>query len=334
MKGFAFFLVVLATLAARSLAQVSVEVTFDQEQYFANERMLAAVRIANLSGRTLKLGTDDEWLDFSVEADDGGIVRQLEKPPVKGEFELPNSGRATRWVDLAPCFDMGKPGRYRITAFVKIADLEMDVVSARVGVNIVKGTTVWEQTFGMPVKAGETPGPIEVRRFELVQATNTKSVQLYVRISDLNGTKVFKVFALGPLLTFSRPEGRVDRQGNLHALFQVSARMFTYNVVGPSGEHLIRQTYQYTSSRPKLYADSESAISVVGGYRIVHETDVPPPPADESDEATDDKGNVKAGGKEAGKDGEPGIKPAKESAKPESGTHPATVDPAAAKPKQ
>lgn len=292
MKVFVFVLALAAVFTARSLAQVSVEVTFDQEQYFANEKLLAAVRIVNLSGRTLKLGTDDTWLDFAIEADDGGVVRQLEKLPVRGEFELPNSGRATRWVDLAPCFDMGKVGRYRVTAFVRIADLEMDVVSPPSAFIIVKGTTVWEQTFGMPVKAGEEPGPIDVRRYELVQATNSKSVQMYVRVSNANGTRVFKVFALGPLLTFSRPEGRVDRQGNLHALFQISAKMFTYNVIGPAGEHLIRQTYQYTSSRPKLHTDPQSAISVVGGYRIVHETDIPPPPPEDLGEWPDDSADA------------------------------------------
>jgi hypothetical protein len=118
---------------------------------------------------------------------------------------------------------------------------------------------------------------------------NSKSVQLYVRLSDQSGGKVFKVFSLGPLLTFSRPEGRVDRQGNLHALFQVSARLFTYHVVGPDGEHKIRQTYQYTSSRPRLYTDEKSAVIVVGGYRIVHESDLPPPPPEDSDGSADDK---------------------------------------------
>ncbi len=332
MKVFALFLAVFATLAARVVAQVSVEVTFDQGQFLASERMLAAVRIANFSGRTVTLGKDDEWLDFSVEAEDSGIVRQLEPVPVRGEFEIPNSGRATRWVDLASCFDIGKPGRYRVTAFVKIADLEIDVTSASAGVNVVRGTTVWEQTFGVPVKAGSPPGPVEVRRYEHVQATQDKTVQMYVRISDLNGTKIFKVFALGPLLTFSRPEGRVDRQGNLHALFQVSARMFTYNVIGPSGEHLIRQTHQYTSSRPKLAADPDSAIVVVGGYRIVNETDIPPPPPEDLEDIGNDPAEGKASTNETGTAGAAVTPPGKEVPKPAPAATPAPAVPFEAKP--
>jgi hypothetical protein len=152
-------------LLAHAIAQVSVQVDFDQEQYFANEKLLAAVRITNLSGRSLTLGTNDEWLDFAVESDDGSVVRQLEKVPVRGEFELPNSGRATRRINLAECFDMTQVGRYRVTAFVRIADLDMEVVSPRASVNIVRGTTVWEQTFGVPVSAAGPPGPVEVRRY-------------------------------------------------------------------------------------------------------------------------------------------------------------------------
>ncbi len=276
---------------APARAQISVEVTFDQEQYFANERLLAAVRITNLSGRTLALGTTDDWLDFAVESDDGNVVRQLVDPlPVKGEFDLPNSARATRRVNLAECFEMTRVGRYRVTALVRIPELDFEVVSPRAAVNIVRGTTVWEQTFGMPLKPGDPPGTVEIRRYELVQAMNAKSVQLYLRLSDQSGFKVFKVFPLGPLLTFSRPEGRVDRQGNLHALFQVSARLFTYHVVGPDGEHKIRQTYQYTSSRPRLHTDANAEVSVIGGYRVENDTDLPPPPENSGEAGESESG--------------------------------------------
>ncbi len=279
MKFFARLVAAGIALLVSAVAQVSVEVTFDQDQYFANERLLAAVRITNLSGRTLTLGTDDTWLDFAIEANDGSVVRQLVDPlPVRGQFALPNSGRATRRVNLAECFELTRVGRYWVTALVRIEELDLEVVSRREAVNIVRGTTVWEQTFGMPVKPGDPPGAIEIRRYELVQASNSKAVQLYLRLSDQYGSKVFKVFPLGPLLTFSRPEGRVDRQGNLHALFQVSARLFTYHVVGPDGEHKIRQTWQYTSSRPRLYTDEKAEVMVVGGFRVEHETDLPPPP--------------------------------------------------------
>ena len=52
-------------------AQVRVEVTLDQGQFLPGETLVAAVRITNRSGQTLRLGGQPDWLTFSVESHDG-----------------------------------------------------------------------------------------------------------------------------------------------------------------------------------------------------------------------------------------------------------------------
>jgi diguanylate cyclase (GGDEF)-like protein len=55
-------------------AQVTVDITLDQEQYLRDESMPVKVRITNRSGRTLKLGGTADWLNFTVENREGHNV--------------------------------------------------------------------------------------------------------------------------------------------------------------------------------------------------------------------------------------------------------------------
>ena len=83
----------------------------------------------------------------------------------------------------------------------------------------------------------------EARKYTLQQANYIKQLTLYVRVTDLTEQRVFKVLPVGPLLSFSRPEARIDRDSNLHLLFQTGARSFLYQVINPEGDLLARQTH-------------------------------------------------------------------------------------------
>jgi hypothetical protein len=83
------------------------------------------------------------------------------------------------------------------------------------------------------------------------------------------------VFPIGPLLSFSDPEKQLDRDSNLHVLYQTGARSFNFSVVNPDGRLLIRNTYEYTDSRPVLRSDREGRIFVSGGIRRPSPDDLP-----------------------------------------------------------
>jgi hypothetical protein len=263
-------------MARMATAQVTVEVVFDRDQYVAGERVLAGVRITNFSGRSLKLGETPDWLDLTVELDDGFIVGRTSDPPVLEAFELPNSGRATRRVDLVPHFNVGRAGRYRVTAVVRIAELGQEVTSKPAVLNVTSGAKVWEQVFGLPAGEGESGAPPEGRKYSLVQALSGKRPALYVRLTDAHETKIHRMLQIGPVLAFSRPEAQVDRGSRLHVLFQTSARLFTYVSVSPDGELVGRQTHQYSDTRPVLRVRDSGEIVVSGGIRLRNAEDVPP----------------------------------------------------------
>jgi len=274
---FAAMLVLCAVLPP-ALAQVRVEIDFDQQQYLANEPLLASVKITNFSGRPLKLGKDPAWLKFEVQSVDGFIVQKFGDPPVVEEFEVPSSKRGVRRVDLAPYFDMAKPGRYQVTAIVNLPGTEQELVSNAGAVNIMGGTKLWEQDFGSSVP-GADPNASETRKYALIQASHGKGVRLYARVSDSTEDRIYRIFALGPLLSFSRPEAQVDNTGMLHVLFQTGAHAFTYTVVRPDGELSLRHTYEYAGSRPKLRSETDGAIRVVGSSRLLSPSDFPKAPA-------------------------------------------------------
>ncbi|MEP6662239.1 MAG: hypothetical protein ABJC04_01125 [Verrucomicrobiota bacterium] len=266
MKFFPLLAIFCAAFLSSAHAQVNavtVELTLDQEQYLANEDMRVGVKVINLSGQPISLGTDNEWLSFTVQARDQFVVSQLSEIPVKGEFSVPSSKQAIKRLNLTPYFDFRQPGRYQITAKVKIAQWDKEITSHPLTFDIVMGTKLKEFDFGVP--SNSTNAAPEIRRYILQQATFLRQMRLYLRLTDDTGSKVFRVFPLAPMTSFSNPEAQVDKTSNLHVLNQTGAKSFSYTVVNPNGEIIKQETHDYSNTRPVLRSNAEGNILVVGG---------------------------------------------------------------------
>ena len=257
-------------------AQVAVNLTLEQEQFLPSETLLVSVHIANRSGQPLHFGADANWLTFSVEAADGFIVTKKSSPPVQGEFDLDSSQVATKCVDLAPYFALSQSGRYRIVATLRIKDWNTEITSQPCGFDVINGAKLWSQVFGVPLPAGVTNRPPEVRKYTLEEANYLRSqLRMYVRVSDESGARVFKVRPIGPMVSFSQPEPQLDKFSNLHVLYQSGASTFIYSVIDPNGDILRQETYDYFKVRPRLRADDDGNIVVYGGVRRVKPAEMP-----------------------------------------------------------
>ena len=286
MKALGFGLIFLALTLTPLSAQVSVELTQEQDQFLPAESLSLAVRITNRSGESLRLGRGEDWLTFAVESRDSGVVPRTGDVPVGGEFVLESSRVATLRVDLAPYFALSRPGRYSVTAIMQIKDWNQSVRSQPRNFDIIEGARLWEQAIGVPNSASSTNGTPEIRKFVLQQANYLKSqLRLYVRLTDVSGARTFRVFPIGPMVSFGRPEPQVDKFSNLHVLYQQGPRSFDYTVVNPEGEIIARRTYDYTDKRPRLEPDAEGKILVTGGVRRPTSRDVPPPKSEKSADA-------------------------------------------------
>jgi hypothetical protein len=272
MQSFLFSLGVLWLTIVSLQAQISVEILLDQEQYLRDESLPVKVRITNRSGKPLNLGREADWLSFAVETRDGKTITQISEMPVKEEFTLQSSMVGTRRVNLTPHFNLAGDGQYNVTATIRIPDWNQELVTKPKKFEIVRGTPLWDQAIGVP--AGDNAAP-EVRKYILQQA-HLKRLTLYVRITDESETVTHRLLPVGPLVSFSRPEPQVDKDSNLHLLFQTGARSFSYSVVSPKGDLVLRQTHDYTRTRPVLRSKEDGRIYVAGGQRRFATDDLPP----------------------------------------------------------
>lgn len=284
MKNFNAILGLLLAPLVQLSAQVTVEVKLEQEQFLPGEALPVTVKIRNRSGQTLRMGREANWLMFSVESRDGFVVTKSGESPVLGEFTLESSQVATKKVDLAPYFALTRPGRYSVIATVRIREWDGQASSAPQSFDIINGAKLWSQEFGVPPAAGTTNQPPEIRRYTLQQANYLREqLRLYLLLTGESESRILKVVSIGPLVGLSQPEPRVDQRSRLHLLYQNGARTFSYTVINPDGEIIVRQTHEYIGSRPRLQTGKDGNISVIGGARRVTGNDLPVPPKKEDE---------------------------------------------------
>ncbi|MGZ4988081.1 MAG: hypothetical protein ACXWBP_08575 [Limisphaerales bacterium] len=280
-KIVALMALMLAGLAIANGAPsgINVEVALDQAQFLPGEDLTAAVRITNLSGQEIELGNDNRWLTFNVQGDGSYIVPPTGAVPVTGKFTLQSAQVATRRVNITPYFNFTRQGRYRLTATVNLPQWKQQVTSKVTTFMIMTGVrlvNVPDLEFGVPPKAGEATTVPEIRRYVLEKAAYLRDMKLYLRITDGTGNKTLRVFPIDRMVSFSTPEAQIDGHSDLHVLHQTGARAFNYSVINPDGDVVLRQTYQYTSTRPALRKNDEGKIFVGGGVRIISAHDFPP----------------------------------------------------------
>lgn len=258
---------------SRVSAQVDVELSFDQEQFLPSESVPLTVKITNRSGQQLHLGAEPDWLTFSVESTDGFVVIKNAEVPVEGEFDLETSQFATKLVDLQPYFSMTKPGRYKVVATLRIKDWAAQISSAPGRFDVIGGAFLWSQDFGVPDGTNRAP---EARKYTLKKAAYLKEqLRLYVQVSDVAEQRVYKVSALGPMVSFSRPEAQVDRLSRLNVLWQTGAQGFSYAIVNPNGTIEQQDTYDNYYSRPRLTVNENGEVVVVGGTKRPQSYELP-----------------------------------------------------------
>jgi len=259
-------------MAPATFAQVTAEIVFEQEHFLRSESLPLRVRISNYSGQPIQFGGTPDWITFIVQDGNGRALRRKADLPAIKPFTVESSKSVSLRADLMPHFNLGEAGNYSVKALLKIPAIERELTTEVKLFSIISGSTLWVRDVGIP---GATP-PV-VRKYVLQQATFAKQLRLYVRVTDATESEVFRVVSLGALLSFSQPEALVDNSSQLHELFQKGPRSFHYSIVTPNGEHIIRQTWDYTGTRPRLQSTDDGRVVVRGGARRILLSDLPPP---------------------------------------------------------
>ncbi|MGP8201608.1 MAG: hypothetical protein ACLQU4_19130 [Limisphaerales bacterium] len=275
-------LAALALLAAwplqAQLNGVTAQLQLAQDQYLPDEDLQLKVRITNRSGQEIFLGADNDWLVLSIVGENNAVCTKLGDMPVQGAFSLLSGEVGARSLNPTPYFDFRRPGRYHISARIRIPQWHQEIVCKSVAFTVGNGVPLpglANLQFGMPPPPGVTNAAPEVRCYSLLKATYLKELRLYFRLADSSG-KILRVFPIARMTSFSVPEAQIDRFNNLHVLSQTGARAFTYCEINPEGQWVARQTYMYSNTRPVLRVDAEGRVFVAGGARRVAADDYPP----------------------------------------------------------
>lgn len=274
--GIATLVLSLVAASAQNQPEVSLELIIGQTQFLPSEKLPVTVRITNQSGRTLKLGQDNDWLSFGIEETKGAVVVRRQDPQVDGEFELETTARASFTMDLAPHFDLSRPGSFKITAQMRLKELNLIVDSAPIAFDVIPGSIVWSQTFGIPPKANELNSPVDRRTYIIQQANYLREVRLYLRVTDASKGNTYAVVPIGNVVSFSKPSPMIDREARIHILHQYGMRVYAYHLFSPDGELLERRTYEIGETRPTLRVNESGNVIVVGGVRRFDKSDRAP----------------------------------------------------------
>mgnify|MGYP003339493044 FL=1 len=256
---------------ARSLVQFATSLS--QRMFLPGEAIELELKLLNNSGGPLTFSPEDGWLDVIITAlvkptGEGALVDRLKPVVVRETFTMQHTDAARTLVDLAPAFDLRRPGLYRITATMIYRGGTAPVTAEPLTINVVPGYKLAELEFGLP--RTDPDAPLEVRKYSLQQLTLTepREMRLYVTVSDAAEEIIFRQIKLGRMAGSDKPPTRLDRLSNLHVLHQAEGgRHFVHSVVSPRGDVLVRETYETAGARPGLELNADGMVTVKGGIR-------------------------------------------------------------------
>lgn len=262
--GFPGLLALLALLVVASPqahAQVAVTLQMNKSNYILNEPVTATVHITNHAGRQLVLKGEGNrpWLNFHLTSS-GRVIpsaRRMEYKPVV----IPSGQTVARSVAINTSYSLGSMGNYTCTATVNMpGPTRNGFTSNRALFTITNGRTSWVQRAGIP----NAPG--EIREYKLLTFSGNSAMELFAQVSSTNRGHNIATIPLGPILTFRKPVGTLDRANNMHALYQAKVNLFTHTCISPNGKILsVTHHKRGKSGDPRLVDLGDGIVRVAGG---------------------------------------------------------------------
>jgi hypothetical protein len=281
MRRLILSLFAIGAIASQSQAQLAVQVKAEKETFLVYEPIPITVSIRNFSGRTIELAgeADRPWLSFLVLDESDGIVPAVVGPKPEGSTLIASGQTVSQTIDLLPLYDIRARGNYRLQARVNGAGTS--AISPPVTLTVINGRELWSQTIGLPPKEGAAD---EYRTYSLLARRGEQQDLLHVRVEDDQHQIVYGVVTLGGFITVGESDVRIDKDGDLHILYQAGPRSFGYVHIDPYARVLYRAVYSDLTSQPRLVLTS-GEITVQGGEktypkseRVISEDELKPPP--------------------------------------------------------
>jgi hypothetical protein len=266
-----FALLLLGAAAPGLHAQIDVNLNIERHLYLCYEPIVATVAITNLSGRDLTLEdkAPDKWFSFEILDAQGMPV-----PPRAADYHLPPltipmGQTVKRKVNLVNLYPVTDYGVYHVRALIYSADLDKYFSSGVSGIEVSEGTSIWQQTVGIP-DGQKNAG--QYRTYSLLSFRQPRDNMLYVRIEDENAGLVYGTFPLGRLINGYEPEEQVDSLSELHILQMIAPKEYLYTRLGPNAEMLGQEDYTDLKTRPHLKRTADGDVAISGGVEVLPAT--------------------------------------------------------------
>lgn len=258
---------------AQAFAQISVELDLDRQNYIRYEPVSATVTLRNNTGNTLLFGSKDApdgaggYLRF--QAFRGGGLQQVrvehDTNPAEDLILGPGETR-TLTIRINSIVDMSQVGTYTLSVRVGHPRLRQDYLSQPVPIDIRRGTPIWSHQIGVPQDS--TTDIIPTRTVSLLRFRKKDGESYAMRLED--DENVFGIARLGPYLAGAEPDCHIDAMSNIHLLFQIHPRLYSYRIYSVNMELKQNLYYIMKGSIPRLKRDKElGSVRVVGGQRAV-----------------------------------------------------------------
>jgi hypothetical protein len=211
----------------------------------------------------------DKWFSFEIMNDQSIPIPPLAKDYHLSPLTIPMGQTVKRKVNLVNLYPVTDFGNYHVRALVYISALDKYFASAGTGIQISEGTSVWQQTVGIP-DGQKNAG--QYRTFELLTFRQPKDEMLYVRIEDKNAGVVYTTVPLGRLVGGYEPEAEIDGLSQLHILQMVAPKEYLYTTFGPNAELLGQQDYTDFKTSPHLRRNGAGDVAIAGGVEVQPQT--------------------------------------------------------------
>jgi hypothetical protein len=253
----------LLFFAARSEAQIQVDLKFKRLQYIAYEPVVATLSITNLAGRDIDLhnALGQSWLGFEITGSEGQPIAPMSTESGQAPLKVQAGQRVTHQVNLTPLYPVHDFGTYHVRTNVYFADLEKFFYSPTRVFEVTDARPIWQQTVGIP---DGVAAPGNARTYALLTNRFPDHTSLYVRVQDKDSGVVYATYSLGRAIALE-PQTEIDHANQLHVLHCSAPRAWAYSRIGLNGELLAHSFFMETKTRPKLVRSGNGEVAVRGG---------------------------------------------------------------------
>ena len=254
----------ILVFAAKSEAQIQVDLKFKRLQYIAYEPVVATLSITNLAGRDIDLhdAEGQSWLGFEITGSEGQPIAPMSAESGQAPLKVEAGQRVTHQINLTPLYPVHDFGTYHVRTNVYFADLGKFFYSPTRVFEVTDARPIWQQTVGIP---DGVAAPGNARTYALLTNRFPDHTSLYVRVQDKDSGVVYATYSLGRAIAFEEPQTEIDHANQLHVLHCSAPRAWAYSRIGLNGELLAHSSFMETKTRPKLVRSGNGEVAVRGG---------------------------------------------------------------------